>query len=290
MLIRSGHRENYRDGRSYARILEHKGVDPGMERKTVDIGETTLSILDAGSGSPLVFVHGAVTTSELCRDVLDYYAPRYRAIAVDLRGYGDSAKPGHGYNIDQFAKDLAPLCDELDLPRAVLLGVSMGGWTTQRFALDSGKRLNGVVLASTSNGELTEELLDNDPREKVRNLGWRKVSEGLITGAFPPDADPAIVNALLSRIETWNEQVVTEVLDSIMAFDTSRELSGLKTPTLLMVGSEDHQLPVSLSENMHGAIPDSRLEVFQGSGHFMMLEDPTRFYSILDGFLAEIGH
>jgi len=263
---------------------------PGLQRKTVDIGETALSMLDAGSGPPVVFVHGAVTTSELFREALDYYAPRYRAIAVDLRGYGDSAKPGHGYNIHQFAKDLARLFDELELPRAVLFGVSMGGWTVQRFALDGGGRLNGVVLASTSNGELTEELLDNDPREKVRNLGWRKVSEGLITGAFPPNADPAVVNALLSRIDTWNEQVITEVLDSILAFDTSRELPDLNTPTLIMVGSEDHQLPVSLSEDMHAAIPDSRLEVFQGSGHFMMIENPAQFYNVLDGFLAEIGH
>ena len=261
-----------------------------MERKTVDIGDTTLSILDAGSGPPLMFVHGSVTTSEVFRDVLAYYAPRYRAIAVDQRGYGDSAKPGHGYNIGQFAKDLASLFDALDLPPAVLLGVSMGGWVGQRFALDYGDRLNGLVLASTSDGELAEGVLEDDRGEMVRNQGWRKVSEGLITGAFPPDTDPAIVNALLSRIDTWNEQVITDVVRSIVTFDTSSELPGLKTPTLIMVGSEDHQLPVPLSENMHAAIPDSRLEVFHGSGHFMMVEDPDRFYSVLDGFLAEIGH
>ncbi len=261
-----------------------------MQRKTVDIGETALSILEAGSGPPLVFVHGSVTTSELFRNALEYYAPRYRAIAVDLRGYGDSAKPGHGYNIDQFAKDLALLFEALELPRLVLLGVSMGGWTAQRFALESGERLNGVVLASTSNGAQTERLLENDPREMVKHLGWRKVSEDLITGAFPPDTDAAIVNALLSRIDTWNERVITEVLDSIMAFDTSNELPGLKVSTLIMVGNKDHQIPVSLSEEMHAAIPDSRLEVFDGSGHFMMVEDPDRFRGVLDGFLAEIGH
>ena len=261
-----------------------------MQRKTIDIGETALSILEAGSGPPLVFVHGSVTTSELFRNALEYYAPRYRAIALDLRGYGDSAKPGHGYNISQFAKDLARLFDVLELPPAVLLGVSMGGWTAQRFALDNGEKLNGVVLASTSTGELAEGVLEADPRDMVKNLGWRTVSEGLITGAFPPDTDPAIVNALLSRIDTWNEQVITEVIDSVMAFDTLNELPDLEVPTLIMVGSEDHQLPVPLSEKMHAAIPDSRLEVLDGSGHFMMVEDPDRFHRVLDGFLTEIGH
>ena len=75
-----------------------------------------------------------------------------------------------------------------------------------------------------------------------------------------------------------------------MAFDTLNELPGLEVPTLIMVGSEDHQLPVPLSEKMHAAIPDSRLEVLDGSGHFMMVEDPDRFHRVLDGFLTEIGH
>lgn len=261
-----------------------------MERKTVDIGDTTLSILESGSGAPLVYVHGIVTTSELFRDVIEYYAPRYRAIAVDLRGYGASEKPGHGYNINQFAKDLARLFDVLELPRAVLLGVSMGGWIVQRFALDNGDRLNGVVLSSTSSGEIAKGVLKKDPQETLKNQSWREVSELLISGAFPPNTDPAIVNALLSRIDTWNEQVITEALASIVPFDTSSELPNMKMPTLIMVGSEDDQLPVSLSEKMHTAIPDSRLEVFQGSGHFMMVEDPDGFYSVLDGFLKQIGH
>ena len=261
-----------------------------MERKTVDIGDTTLSILESGSGAPLVFVHGIVTTSELFRDVIECYAPRYRAIAVDLRGYGDSAKPGHGYNINQFAKDLARLFDVMELPRAVLLGVSMGGWIVQRFALDNGDWLNGVVLSSTSSGEAAKGVLEKDPPETLKNQSWREVSEQLISGAFPPNTDPAIVNALLSRIDTWNEQVFAEALASIIPFDTSSELPNLKPPTLIMVGSEDNQLPVSLSEKMHAAIPDSRLEVFQGSGHFMMVEDPDGFYSVLDDFLEQIGH
>lgn len=261
-----------------------------MERKNVDIGDTTLSILEAGSGAPIVFVHGIVTTSELFRDAIEHYSPRYRAIAIDQRGYGASAKPGHGYNINQFAKDLVSLFDALKLPRAVLLGVSMGGWIAQRFALDNGERLNGVVLSSTSNGEVMKGVLGKDPKETLKERTWREVSEMLISGAFPPSTDPGIVKALLSRIDTWNEQVITEALASIVPFDTSKELHKLKVPTLIMVGSEDDQLPVSVSENMHRVIPDSRLEVFQGSGHFMMVEDPKGFYSVLDAFLAEIEH
>ena len=64
----------------------------------------------------------------------------------------------------------------------------------------------------------------------------------------------------------------------------------MEVPTLIMVGSEDHQMPVTLSEKMHATLPNSRLEVFDESGHFMMVEDPERFHRVLDDFLIEIGH
>lgn len=259
-----------------------------MHRHSVDVGTVRLSVLEAGSGRPLVFVHGSVTTSELFRDTLAYYAGRARAIAVDLRGYGESDKTGP-FTIERFAADLALLFDRLALDRAVLLGVSMGGFVVQRFALDHGERLAGLVLASTSDGSLAPGVLEGDPAELVRAVGWRRLSEELITGAFPPTTDPAIVRPLLDRIDTWNEEVIAGVVASIRGFATRDELPRLRVPTLILVGTEDRQLPVELSQRMRAAIPDARLAVFEGIGHFIMIEDPAGFRRRLDAFLDEIG-
>ncbi len=254
----------------------------------MDVGGIRLSLLEAGAGRPVVFVHGAVTTSELFRDAVEYFSSSYRAIAVDLRGYGGSDKPGHGYDVRQFSEDLVAVFDRLELDAAVLLGVSMGGFVAQRFAIDHPDRLAGLVLASTSDGEFAPGVLADDPVETIRHAGWQRFSAGLITGAFPPGADPALVDALLARIPTWNETVITRVAESMRTFDSRAELGKLRMPTLVLVGSEDHQLPVGLSRRLQATIPGSQLVVFEGAGHFMMLEQPERFREVLARFLRSV--
>lgn len=261
---------------------------PRPHRELVPVGDTRLSVLQAGRGRPVVFVHGAVTTSELFRPSIEHFASRYRAIAVDLRGYGDSDKPGHGYDVPQFAEDLRGLFDRLNIRSAVLLGVSMGGFVAQRFALDRPERLAGLVLASTSDGEFAPGVLADDPAARIRQDGWRAFSAALITGAFPPGTDRKLVDALLARVETWDETVITEVARSMRVFDSRSELGQLRVPTLVLVGSEDHQLPVPLSRRLHDSVAGSRLVVFEGSGHFMMAEQPERFRRVLGEFLQTV--
>lgn len=145
------------------------------------------------------------------------------------------------------------------------------------------------MLASTSDGAVGQDIDLGAAVARIRREDWRSVSEELIVGAFPPGTDRGIIDALLSRIDTWNEDVLAGALDSARTFDTGGELGGLDMPTLIMVGSEDHQLPVTLSERMRDAIPSARLHVFEGAGHFMMVEAPDEYRRAFDGFLREIG-
>lgn len=260
-----------------------------LRRHMVDLGGVRLSVLEAGEGPPVVMTHGSVTTSELFRGTVEHFSDRYRAIAVDLRGYGESEKPGAGYTIQQFSDDLYGLFDSLGLARATLLGVSMGGFVVQRFALDHQERLNGLVLCATSDGELAPGLVDDsDPADAIRQMGWRQFSRNMITGAFPGNTDPAIIDGLLARIDTWNEDVIIGACRSLKQFNTRGQLRNITVPTMIMAGTEDHQLPVPLSERMHGEITNSRLEIFQGIGHFMMIEDPEHFRRSLDEFLSQV--
>lgn len=119
-----------------------------------------------------------------------------------------------------------------------------------------------------------------DPVANIREVGWRQFSEALITGAFSPATAPALVAALLELITTWNEQVITEVAISMREFDSRLELGRLCLPTLVMVGSEDHQLPVPLSQRLDRLI--------EGAGHFMMVEQPEKFHRVLDEFLVSV--
>ncbi len=260
-----------------------------VRRRVIDVGGVGLSVLEAGDGPALVFVHGSVTTSELFRGTLEHFSDRYRSIAVDLRGYGASDKPGFGYTMQQFSDDLGALFDALRLDNIALVGVSMGGFVVQRFALDHQERLAGLVLCATSDGELTSGLVDDDdPADAVKRVGWRDFSKQMITGAFPPTTDPGIVEALIARVDSWNEDVIIGACRSFKQFSTRGQLQNIKVPTLIMAGTEDRQLPVSFSQRMEREIPNSRLEIFNGIGHFMMVEDPVHFHSALGGFLAQL--
>ena len=260
-----------------------------VRRRTIDVGGVQLSVLEAGDGPALVLVHGSVTTSELFRPTLEHFSDRYRCVAVDLRGYGQSDKPGVGYTMQQFSNDLEALFDALRLDNIALVGVSMGGFVVQRFALDHQERLAGLVLCATSDGELTPGLVDDDdPSDAVKRAGWRDFSEQMISGAFPPTTDPGIVEALIARVGTWNEDVIIGACRSFKEFSSRGLWQNIKVPTLIMAGTEDRQLPVLFSQRMEREIPNSRLEIFNGIGHFMMVEDPVHFYGSLGGFLAQL--
>ena len=260
-----------------------------LRRRMIEIGDVRLSVLEKGAGPAVVFVHGSVTTSELFRHTLELFPQRYRALAVDLRGYGHSDKPDSGYTIRQFSDDLRSLFDALDIDKATLVGVSMGGFVAQRFALDYQDRLAGLVLCATSDGELAPELLGTgDPADIVKGVGWRLFSKRMITGAFPATADQGIVDELIAQIESWNEAVIIGVSRSVKEFNTRDLLQDLDLPTLIMAGTEDRQLPLSFSRRLQQQIKNSRLEVFEGIGHFMMAEAPARFSGSLDAFLSDI--
>lgn len=85
----------------------------------------TDSVLEAGTGDPIIFVHDVVTTSNIFPKYLNAYSPDFRGIAVDLRGYGDSQKPDNGFTITQFSKDLIALTDKLGIEKPIWVGVSI---------------------------------------------------------------------------------------------------------------------------------------------------------------------
>ena len=99
-------------------------------RRFVPLNDVTLSILEAGTGDPVIYVHGVVTSSNIFQKYLAAYSPAYRGIAVDLRSYGDSEKTPTGSNMSQFVKDLIALADRLKIEKPVWVGVSMGGIDT----------------------------------------------------------------------------------------------------------------------------------------------------------------
>jgi 3-oxoadipate enol-lactonase len=255
------------------------------QRRSVTVNGVNLSILEAGQGDPVIYVHGVVTTSNIFTRYVGAYSPDFRGIAVDLRGYGDSEKPASGCNLEQFSKDLIALADKLGIERAVWVGVSMGGMILQRLALDNPSRVRALVLVSTMDRPM---ILDENPATIGKPRDYAEVSKNIIIGSFPPGTKADVYQPLLDRIPTWRASVISEALDSMAKFDLRGKLSPIQSPTLIVVGEKDDSATPAIARDMQAQIRGSKVAEFK-TGHFMMAEDPERFGVVLGEFLRGLA-
>ena len=255
-----------------------------FQRHVVDLGGLRLSVLEAGTGDPIIFVHGVVTTSNIFPKYVAAYSPDFRGIAVDLRGYGDSDKPATGFTIDQFSRDLIKLADALRIDKAVWVGVSMGGMILQRLALDHPERVRALVLVSTTDGAM---ILDDDIPTIGAPRDYKDVSKTMIVESFPEDTPSKTYQPLLDRIGTWNATVIREALTSMSRFNVHGQLSRINAATLIMVGAKDGVATPTIAKGIQAQIPGAQLVEFD-TGHFMMAEDPEKFRAVLGDFLKQL--
>jgi len=253
-------------------------------RRFVPLNDVTLSILEAGNGDPVIYVHGVVTTSNIFPKYLAAYSPAYRGIAVDLRGYGDSEKTPTGSNISQFVKDLIALADRLKIEKPVWVGVSMGGMILQQLALEHPDRVKALVLVSTTDGSM---ILDQDLPSIGSPRTNAEVSKKILLESFPAGTSPQLYQPLLDRIHTWNASVLREALTSMSVFGTHGQLSAITAPTLIMVGAKDDVATPAIAAGIQAQIAGSRLVTFE-TGHFMMAEDPEGYRRVLGEFLRSL--
>jgi 3-oxoadipate enol-lactonase len=253
-------------------------------RRSVSLDGVTLSILEAGTGDPVIYVHGVVTTSNIFPKYLAAYSPEYRGIAVDLRGYGDSEKTPTGSNISQFVKDLIALADRLKIEKPAWVGVSMGGMILQQLALEYPSRVRALVLVSTTDGAM---ILDRDLPSIGNPRTNADVSKKILVESFPRGTDPQLYQPLLDRIPTWNASVLREALTSMSVFNKHDQLSAITAPTLIMVGAKDDVATPAIAAGIQAQIAGSRMVTFE-TGHFIMAEDSDSFRRVLGDFLHSL--
>ncbi len=259
-------------------------INGEIRRRSVTIDGVSLSILEAGTGDPIIFVHGVVTTSNIFPKYLNAYSPDFRGIAVDLRGYGDSQKPDSGFTIKQFSKDLIALADKLEIEKPIWVGVSMGGMILQQLTLDYPERVRALVLVSTTDQTM---VLDKDLPTIGNPRDFRDVSRNIIVESFPQGTSATLYQPLLDRIPTWNGTVLREALTSMAQASVQGRINAITAPTLVVVGAKDDVATPAIARGIQAQIARAQLVEFN-TGHFMMAEDPERFRKVLGEFLQSL--
>ena len=250
---------------------------------------------DIGTGVPVAFVHGFPHNRTLWAPQVSALVDRARCIAPDLRGFGESSKHGP-FSMDQYADDIAMLLRGLGIERAVVAGLSMGGYVAFSLWRRHRALVRGLVLADTRAGADSEET-----REKRRALmdvartrGAGAVADGQITGMLGKttrEKRPGLIDEVHRMMESASVEGIVGALEAMMArADSTETLATIDVPTLVVVGSEDVLTPPSEAEILHDAIRGSRLEVIANAGHVSNLERPAAFNHVLTEFLASLDY
>lgn len=245
----------------------------------------------AGEGLPVVLLHGFPHDRTLWAPQLAAGIPGVRLLAPDLPGFGDSA-PVTPASVDAWADWLAGLLDALGVDRAVVGGLSMGGYLTFAFWRRHHARVRALVLADTRAG--ADDAEGRAKRRAMQMLvdaqGVGPVAERMIAGMVGKttrERRPEVVATLDAMMRRASVRAVHDALDLLRERpDSTPTLATIDVPTLVVCGDEDALTPPAESRAMAAAIAGSRLELIPGAGHASNLEDAPAFTRLVREFVA----
>jgi pimeloyl-ACP methyl ester carboxylesterase len=246
---------------------------------------------ERGSGVPVVLLHATLHDHTDFDPVAERLAARYRTIAVDWPGHGRSDPVGAGRAVDAFvlAEVLADLIDLLELPPAVLIGNSVGGFAATRLALDQPDRVAGLVLVNT--GGFTRPTVVS--RAFCRLLGNPRINRRLLPRLVPGymkarnDHDRGIVGHVRARARTSEGARTAAGLwrsFGTRAYDLRADGSRLAPPTLLVWGTQDTIVPLKAGRQTQAAIPGAQFRTLD-TGHAVFASDPAGFLELAGPFI-----
>jgi pimeloyl-ACP methyl ester carboxylesterase len=265
----------------------------------------TVSYAGGGDGPVLLFVHGMAGTAENWASVIEPLALRNTVIAPDFPGHGLSEPGGGDYSLGSLASGLRDLLITLGHERATLVGHSLGGGVAMQFVYQFPEMVERLVLVSS--GGLGRDV---SPILRAAALPGAKLFIGATAGVgqqagsllgrglgmfgLKPNADlTEVARGYASLADGERRRAFLATLRAVVNTEGQRigALDRLylaeKLPLLIVWGDRDPIIPVAHGEEAHAAVPDSRLEIFEGAGHVPQLEQPGRFVATLERFLAE---
>ncbi len=276
------------------------------DRTVVVAGGLPVSLLEAGRGDPVLLLHGLGATKASFLPTLLALSDRYRVVAPDLLGHGDTAKPIARYDAPTYGAFTLDLMDSLGIDRAHLIGNSMGGRISLEVAMRAPDRVRSVTL-------LCPAVAFIKRREFVPLVRLLRPELGLIPHRLPHRLVVRSVRALFARPErlptSWYEAGADEFIRIFRnprgraalyasmrniyldepAGETGfwRRLEGLSSPACFVWGDRDRLVPSGFSRHVERALPDARSVVLPDCGHVPQFELPDITHGIVRDFLDE---
>jgi pimeloyl-ACP methyl ester carboxylesterase len=244
---------------------------------------------DTGAGTPLVFLHAFPLDRGMWKPQLTGLRETARVLAPDLPGFGES--PAATFSIEGVADVIAEFLIELKIPKAVVCGLSMGGYVALALARKHADMLAGLILADTRAG--IDDTNTKANRTKSIALVNEKGSAALFEAMLPrvvseqSHAKPEVIDRLKSLAAKQPAASVAAALAALRDRpDANDGLKDIAVPTLVIVGEFDMVTPLLSAANLSAQIRRSTLLHIPGAGHLSNVENPGAFNAAVCGFIA----
>ena len=263
-----------------------------------------------GSGLPLVFCYGLVCSSLHWTYQIEHFRHNFQTIWFDYRGHQNSELPQDlgSLTLENMAKDLRVVLDELNVSKAVVLGHSMGVNVALEFYKQYPERVGGLILANgtaqraldtlffhnafQTGFKLLKKLYRSSP--KALAYIWRSqkrnpLIRSLVTIAgfnsnLTPQAD---IQAYVNQVCETDPAIMVHLIDHYGAYDATSWISSIVTPTLIIAGENDIVIPLAQQELMAQLIPGSQLEVIRHGSHCPQMDLPELVNHKIENFLNQ---
>jgi 3-oxoadipate enol-lactonase len=245
---------------------------------------------DTGQGKPLLLIHGLGSSTSGWAQQVPEFSKKYRVIAFDVRGHGQSDKPRGPYSIPLFAEDTSELITSLGISPTHIVGISMGGAIALQLAVDYPETVKSLVIVN-----MTSELIIRTFKERldfwmrttvVRLLGMRKMGEILAKRLFPKPEQEEFRRIFPGMWAENDKRAYLASLNALVGWSVTDRLGTIKSPTLVIAADEDYS-PVSAKEAYVAKIPNAKLVVIHDSRHATPFDQSERFNTVLNEFLSE---
>jgi 3-oxoadipate enol-lactonase len=261
-----------------------------MERPGINFEETS------AAGLVVVLLHGFPFNRSMWLAQIEFLSARgYRCIAPDLRGLGENKSASDVNTMDDMARDVATLLDELKIDHAVICGLSMGCYVAFEFVHLFPARVSALVLAGgrCEGPDKAEKQSREQQAKRVLEQGFAPSVESILQSLLAPRTlaeKPEVVVRVREMVAKTDPRGAAAAQRGMAARrDYSPGLAGITVPCLIVAGRDDGVRKPIDAETIHRGIEGSRLETIKDAGHLMNMEQPERFNEVMLSFLTEVS-
>jgi len=263
----------------------------------IDVGGLSLHYVDWGGAGrqPMILLHGIGRVARTFDHVAPHFSEDYHVMAVDMRGHGDSGwDPDGGYLVEDYVSDIEAMVEQLGLENLVLWGNSTGGRVAQVFAGKHPELVGALIVEDV--GPERPASIANSLAERIRReqAGWD--SEDALLDQLrrsSPRTQPEVLRAYAhygSTVRAEDGRTIFKrdprINDGFVVTDLWRFVRAIRAPTIYVLGGASTIVSADTQRELLATLPDVRIEIMPGLGHYPSEESPADFLAIVDPFLS----